>query len=60
MLQPHDSVTISYRVWVPWTVRPAWLYSSAVATLDQELWQIGSYALPSYYTTYLPLVSLKN
>jgi uncharacterized repeat protein (TIGR01451 family) len=59
-LQPHDSVTISYRVWVPWTGNPAWLYSSAVATFDQELWQVGSYALASYYTSYLPLVSLKK
>jgi uncharacterized repeat protein (TIGR01451 family) len=55
-LAPQAIVTVSYRLVVPWTGKPGWLYGSALAGLDHEVWQVGSYARASSYTAYLPIV----
>ena len=55
-LAPQESVTVSYRMSVSWTGTLWWLYGSALAGLDHEVWQASSYAMMSSYTTYLPIV----
>ena len=59
-LAPHEIVTVSYRLLVPWTGKLWWLYGSALAALDHEVWQASSYARMSSYTTYLPIVRRKK
>ncbi len=65
-LEPHEIVTVSYRLLVPWMgklgdeIATRWLYGSALAALDHEVWQAGSYARVSSYTAYLPIVRLKK
>jgi uncharacterized repeat protein (TIGR01451 family) len=59
-LEPHEIVTVSYRLLVPWMGKLWWLYGSALAALDNEVWQDSSYAMVSSYTVYLPIVRLKK
>jgi uncharacterized repeat protein (TIGR01451 family) len=57
-LAPQEVVTVSYRLVVSWTGKLWWLYGSALAALNDEVWQAGSYAPVSSYTVYLPIVRL--
>jgi hypothetical protein len=59
-LGPHEIVTVSYRLLVPWLGKIGWLYSSALAALDNEVWQASRYARVSSYTAYLPIVRFKK
>jgi hypothetical protein len=51
-----EVLTVTYRMTTPWTLAPVWLYGSATAATDQEVWQAGGYVQVSPYRAYLPVV----
>jgi hypothetical protein len=51
-----EVLTLTYRLTTPWTLSPVWMYGSATAATDQQVWQAGGYLRVLPFQAYLPVV----
>jgi subtilisin family serine protease len=56
LLGAGEALTVTYQVTPAWTLAPVKLYGSASATVDQTVWQAGSYWWIAPFQAYLPVV----
>jgi hypothetical protein len=56
MLGLGETLTATYRLTTSRTLPPLWLYGSATAATDQEVWQAGSYWQVTPFRAYLPVM----
>jgi hypothetical protein len=55
-LNQDEALTATYRLTTPRTLTPLWLYGSATAATEQEVWQTGSYLQVRPFRLILPLL----